>query len=282
MNDQGARLLRRLDEGRPLIMGILNLTPDSFSDGGRFAAPAAAVAQAERLAAEGADLLDLGAESTRPGAAPVDEAEELARLLPVLEAVVPLGLPVSVDTRKPAVMRAAAAHGAAMLNDVTALTHAPDSLATAASLDLPVVLMHMRGTPDTMNDLAVYDDVADEVRRELDARLQAALEAGMPRRHLLLDPGLGFAKTAAHNVALLNRLPELAALGVPLLVGASRKRFIGHLSGVERADERVHGSVAAAVFAASRGAAILRVHDVAATRQALDVWRPLEQGSLPD
>ncbi len=275
-------LLARLETGRPLVMGVLNLTPDSFSDGGDFLAPADAVAQARRLVADGADLLDLGAESTRPGAAPVGEAEEWDRLAPVLEAVVPLGVPVSVDTRKPAVMRAAAAAGAALLNDVTALSHAADSLETAAATGLPVVLMHMRGTPDTMNALARYEDVVAAVREELGERLAAAEAAGIPRRRILLDPGLGFAKDAGHNVEILHRLPELAALGRPLLVGASRKRFIGRLTGIADARARDPGSLGAALYAVRRGAAIVRVHDVAATRQALDVWLALEQGSLPD
>jgi len=257
----------------PRIMGIVNVTPDSFSDGGRFVAPQDALAHARQLIAEGADILDVGGESTRPGAAPVGEAEEIERVVPLIAAIrAESGVAISVDTMKPAVARAAIAAGAKLWNDVTALGFAPDSLATAAELGCEICLMHMRGEPRTMQDDPRYDDVVGEVEAWLLARAEAAMAAGVGRDRILLDPGLGFGKTTAHNLALLAATPRLASHGLPLLVGASRKRFIAALDPGAAADERLGGSLAAALRAAEGGAAVLRVHDVRQTRQALAVW----------
>jgi dihydropteroate synthase len=263
-----------LAQGRPLLMGIVNVTPDSFHDGGRFAATADAVAHARRLIEEGADVLDLGGESTRPGAAPVPEVEELRRVLPVLEAVRDLGVPVSIDTRQPAVMRAVLVAGAAMINDVNAL-RAPEALQAVAGSDASVCLMHMQGEPRTMQQAPRYADVVGEVTAFLQARIEACLEAGIDRSRIVVDPGFGFGKRLEDNLALARALPELAKLA-PVLVGFSRKSMIGAMTGRAATAERLAGSVAAALWAARRGAAILRVHDVAATRDALSVWQKLE------
>jgi dihydropteroate synthase len=259
----------RLDFSRPRIMGIVNVTPDSFSDGGAFLDPARAEAQGVRLVEEGADILDIGGESTRPGATPVSVDDELARVLPVLDRLVRLGVPVSVDTMKPEVMRAAIGHGAAMINDVQAL-RAPGALAAVAASDAGVCLMHMRGDPRTMQAQAEYDDVVAEVRAFLGQRTAACEAAGIARERLVIDPGFGFAKRAHHNVALLAHLGEIVALGLPVLVGLSRKSSLGELT-QRPVGERMPASVAAALLAAERGAAIVRVHDVAATRDALAV-----------
>jgi dihydropteroate synthase len=254
----------------PLVCGIVNVTPDSFSDGGRFLRPRDAVAHGLRLAGEGADLLDVGGESTRPGARPPSLAEELRRVLPVVEELAArTSVPVSVDTSRPEVMRAAVAAGAAMVNDVRALTR-PGALETAAGLEVPVCLMHMQGSPGDMQRGPRYADVVAEVRRFLQQRLRVCLDAGIRREHLVVDPGFGFGKTLEHNLDLLRALPLLADLGVPVLVGVSRKSMVGELTGRGVAD-RLAGSVAAALLAAQRGAAVLRVHDVAATRDALAV-----------
>jgi len=269
--------------GRPLVMGILNVTPDSFSDGGRWLDAGRAVARGLEMVEEGADLLDLGAESTRPGggvygagAAAVDAEEEWRRLQPVLEALAGrAGVPLSVDTRKGAVARRALAAGADLVNDVTALTD-PDLAAAVAGAGCPVVLMHSRGEIATMQRHAVYDDVVGEVRAELAAALARAEAAGVDPGQTLLDPGLGFAKGADHSLALLARLEELSGLGRPLLVGASRKSFLGRLTGAA-APDRLAGSLAAAAWAADHGAAVLRVHDVAETVQALAVWAAIRE-----
>ncbi len=258
----------------PRLMGIVNVTPDSFSDGGRFVAPQAALDHARQLIVEGADMLDIGGESTRPGAAPVGEAEEIARVVPLIAAIrAESAIPISIDTMKPDVARAAVAAGADLWNDVAALGFAPDSLATAAELGCEVCLMHMRGEPRTMQDDPRYDDVVGEVEAWLLARAEAAMAAGVARERILLDPGLGFGKTTAHNLAMLAATPRLASHGYPLLVGASRKRFIAALDPGAAADERLGGSIAAALRAADGGAAVLRVHDVRPTRQALAVWK---------
>lgn len=258
----------------PLVMGVVNVTPDSFSDGGRFARPEAARDHGLQLLADGADILDLGAESTRPGAAETPEEEERARLLPALAALrAATDAALSIDTRKPGVIRAAAAHDVDLWNDVSALTFAPDSLATAAALPLPVVLMHARGLPATMQIDPQYDDVAREVRGFLAARIGAAVAAGVAPGRLLVDPGVGFGKTLAHNLSLMRDLATLRALGRPVLFGASRKRFIAALDAPAGEGERLGGSIAAALWAASQGAAIVRVHDVRETVQALKVWR---------
>ncbi len=260
---------------RPRVMGILNVTPDSFSDGGAYADPAQAIAAGRAMAEAGADIIDVGGESTRPGATPVPPAEEIRRILPVVRGLAEAGLRVSIDTTNAATMQAALDAGAAIVNDVSALTHDPAAAPLVAAHGCPVVLMHMRGTPGTMMGHAQYADVAAEVAAELAARMAAAEAAGIARAAICLDPGFGFAKRAEHSVALLRRLPELAALGRPLLVGVSRKGFIGRLSGEERPAARLGGSLAAGLFAVSRGAAILRVHNVSESIAALRVWRAL-------
>ena len=249
-------------------MGVLNVTPDSFSDGGRFAALAAAVAHARSMAAEGAALLDVGGESTRPGAAPVGVAEELARVIPVVEALAGPGLPpVSVDTTKPEVMLAAAAAGAELINDVNAL-RAPGALEAAAASGCAVCLMHMQGEPRTMQADPRYDDVVDEVYGFLAARLEACAGAGIGPERLLVDPGFGFGKTLAHNLALMKHLDRFLGLGVPVLVGVSRKSMIGAVTG-RPVGERLAGGLALAALAVAAGARIIRTHDVAATHDAL-------------
>ena len=260
--------------GRPLVMGVVNVTPDSFYDGGRYGTPQAAIVQARRLAEEGADLLDVGGESSRPGAAPVTAEEELARILPVLEGVADLQVPVSVDTTKPEVMRAALAHGAAMINDITALA-APGALELVAASDAAVCLMHMQGSPRTMQAEPTYADVVAEVRDFLGARAAACVGAGIARDRIVVDPGFGFGKTVAHNLTLLARLGEIAVLGFPVLAGWSRKSSLERITG-RPAEERLAGSVAAALIAVQRGARIVRVHDVAATRDALAVLAAVE------
>jgi dihydropteroate synthase len=260
----------RLDRAR--VKGIVNVTPDSFSDGGAHASVEAAVAHALRLAEEGADILDVGGESTRPGAAPVAAAEQLARVVPVIAALAKAtALPISVDTSDPDVMRAAVAAGAGMINDVRAL-RAEGALDAAAALGVPVCLMHMQGEPATMQDAPDYEDVVAEVHSFLAQRLFACEMSGIPKKRLLVDPGFGFGKTLAHNLRLLRQLGRFAELGVPVLAGLSRKGMIGALTGRD-ADARVHGSVAAALLAVQGGARIVRVHDVAATVDALAVWQ---------
>ncbi len=273
---------RPLGFSRPLVMGILNVTPDSFSDGGRFADPARALARAQAMIAAGADIIDVGGESTRPGATPVWEEEELDRILPVLAALKEAPVPISVDTRHARVMEAALDAGAAMINDVSALTHDPDSLAVVAARDCPVILMHARGDPQRMQDNPVYEDVLTEVFAFLDARIRACEAAGIARERLIVDPGIGFGKTLRHNLTLLNGLAALHALGAPLLVGVSRKRFIGALSREEVPERRLAGSLAAALAAVDKGVQVLRVHDVAETVQALAVRQGLIDGSLMD
>jgi dihydropteroate synthase len=259
------------DLTRPLIMGIVNVTPDSFSDGGKFFDAETAIAHAMQLEAEGADILDVGGESTRPGALPVGVEEEERRVVPVIEVLARrVRIPISIDTRNAAVMAAAAKAGARLINDVTALAHDPDSLATAARLALPVALMHSRGDPRTMQDDPRYEDVVLDVYDALEQRIDACERAGIPRERLIVDPGIGFGKTLAHNLALLGSLSIFHGLGCAVLLGASRKSFISKLTGVP-ANDRLPGSLAAALLAAEQGANIIRVHDVAATRQALAI-----------
>jgi dihydropteroate synthase len=256
--------------GRPLVCGILNVTPDSFSDGGLFDSLERAVEHGCCLAAEGADLIDIGGESTRPGSRPPTLAEELDRVVPVVEALVRrIPVPLSVDTSRPEVMRAAVAAGASMINDVRAL-RAPGALEAAADLSVPVCLMHMQGSPETMQQDPRYQDVVAEVRAFLADRQHACLEGGIRPEHLLVDPGFGFGKTLSQNVALLASLGRLSSLGLPIMVGLSRKSMLGQLTG-RAVGDRLPGSLAAAVLAAQRGVAILRVHDVAATRDVLSV-----------
>ncbi len=270
-------LSRVLGEGRPLVCGILNVTPDSFSDGGRFATLDRAVEHGCTLAAEGADLIDIGGESTRPGARPPTLAEELQRVVPVVEALVRrVPVPLSVDTSRPAVMRAAVAAGASMINDVRAL-RSPGALEAAAETVVPVCLMHMHRTPETMQQDPRYRDVVAEVCAFLAERMHACRRAGIRPEHLVVDPGFGFGKTLSHNLALLSSLGRLSSLGVPVMVGLSRKSMLGQLTG-RGVEDRLPGSLAAAVIAAQQGAAVLRVHDVAATRDVLAVLEAVGQG----
>ena len=260
------------------VMGVLNVTPDSFSDGGRYGEPAAALSRARQLIADGADMLDVGGESTRPGAEPVTEADEIARVVPLIAAIrAESAIPISVDTMKPAVARAAIAAGASLWNDVTALTHSPESLAAAAELGCEVVLMHMQGEPGAMQAEPYYDDVVGEVAAFLAARAEAALAAGVARERIWLDPGIGFGKhMIRHNLPLLAGLEVIVGLGFPVLLGVSRKSFIGALDGGKRgADERLGGSIAGALWGAQAGVAAVRVHDVRETVQALGVWRAI-------
>ena len=273
---------RTLSLERPVVVGVLNVTPDSFSDGGRFHTVEPALARARQLVAHGADALDIGGESTRPGSAGVSAGEELARVLPVLRAVkAELGVPVSVDTRKAAVARAALAAGADAINDVTALGD-PEMAAVVAGADAGLVLMHMRGTPETMQTLTGYRDVAAEVAGELEPRLARAVEAGIDVERIVVDPGIGFAKTAAQNLELIARLDVVAErLGRPVLLGPSRKAFIGALLGGIPADKRDAGTVGACVAGLARGARIFRVHEVRAARQALDVADAIFRARAP-
>lgn len=260
---------REIPLSRVLIMGVLNVTPDSFSDGGRFLEPGAALARAEAMAAEGADLIDLGGESSRPGSTSVDEREELRRLMPVLEALAPrLAVPLSVDTTKAAVAQWALDAGASLVNDISALRFDPGMARVVARTGAAVVLMHMQGTPRTMQRAPRYDDVVTEVRRFLAARMADAAEAGIQPDQILLDPGFGFGKTVAHNLTLLARLDELAALGRPVLAGLSRKAFIGQILSRE-VGERQMGTAASVALAVERGARLVRVHDVGAIRDVV-------------
>ena len=257
-------------------MGILNVTPDSFHDGGRHADLAGALAHGRQMAADGADVIDVGGESTRPGAAPVPVTEELRRVVPVIEALASDGLVVSVDTRRPAVMRAAIAAGAALINDVGALI-VPGALDAVAASDTAVCLVHMQGEPGTMQHAPLYGNVVAEVRDFLVARARACEDAGIARKRIVVDPGFGFGKTLAHNLALLRALPEIAAAGYPVLAGLSRKSSLGTITG-RAVEERMPASLAAALVAVARGAAFVRVHDVRETVDALNVWNALLQG----
>jgi len=267
---------------RPRVMGIVNATPDSFSDGGRYLDPAAALALARRLIAEGADILDIGAESTRPGADPVPAEVEIGRVVPLIEAVrAESPIPISVDTMKPEVVRAAVAAGASIWNDVTALRHGPASPETAAELGCEVVLMHMQGEPRTMQAEPHYGDVAAEVADFLVRRAEAAMAAGVARERIWLDPGIGFGKhMIRHNLPLLAGLDRIVALGFPVLLGASRKSFIGALDRGAPADQRLGGSIAAALAGAAAGVSAVRVHDVRETVQALNVWDAIAQAGM--
>lgn len=252
-----------------MVLGIVNVTPNSFSDGGRYADAARAIDHGLRLREEGADLVDVGGESTRPGAAPVDAAEELRRVMPVIEALVAQGIAVSVDTMKPEVMRAAIAAGCAAINDVNAF-RAPGAIEAVASAGVGLIAMHMQGTPGTMQKEPHYDDVVAEVGAFLLSRAHALEGAGVDRDCIALDPGFGFGKTFDHNIALFRALPALAAMGYPVLAGVSRKRMIGEITG-RPVEERVAGSVAAALLAVQNGARLLRVHDVKETVDAIRI-----------
>lgn len=260
----------------PQIMGIVNITPDSFSDGGCYKQVDAAVQQALRLEQEGAQLIDLGGESTRPGAAPVSVQEEMDRVLPVLEKLrAQSSIKISIDTSSPQLMTEAAALGADLINDVRALGR-PGALEAAAATGLPVCLMHMRGEPQTMQQQSIYQQVVTEVGQWLEARVQACAAAGIPRERLILDPGFGFAKQLEHNLALLANLSALTNLGLPVLVGLSRKRMLGEITG-RPVEEREAAGLAAHLMAAQQGASWLRVHQVAGLHDALQVWRAVEQ-----
>jgi dihydropteroate synthase len=265
---------------RPRIMGVLNVTPDSFSDGGRFLARADALAQARALLAAGADMLDIGGESTRPGATPVPAEEEAARVVPVIEALRAEGIaaPISVDTRNAAVARAAITAGADLFNDVSALTHDPGSLALAAGTGTAVCLMHALGDPRDMQEAPRYADVLGEVHAYLADRIAACRAAGIPRSRILVDPGIGFGKTVEHNLALIRGLAAFHDLGCAILLGVSRKRFIGALGDAPDPADRVPGSLAVGLEGLRLGAQVLRVHDVAETRQAVALWTAIEAG----
>lgn len=265
---------KTLDLSHPQVMGVLNITPDSFSDGGDFFAPERAVERALQMQAEGAAVIDVGGESTRPGAEPVPVDEEIARVVPVIEALRSrLSVPISIDTRKPEVMRAAVGAGAGLINDVAALRE-PGALQAARECGVAVCLMHMQGEPRTMQDDPVYEDVVAGVKAFLQRRARACEEAGIAREHILLDPGFGFGKTVQHNLQLLARLDEIVALGYPVLVGLSRKSMIGKLLGLETG-ERLAASIALAMLAVERGARLVRAHDVKETWQALQMQAAL-------
>jgi dihydropteroate synthase len=273
----GERIVR-LDQ--PQVMGIVNATPDSFSDAGQFADAVAAAEAGAHMAAEGAAIVDVGGESTRPGASAVWEGDEIKRVAPIIRQLAGGGVAVSIDTRKAAVMEAALAAGARLVNDVSALTFDPRSGGVLAVAGVPVILMHHQGDPQTMQDNPRYDDVVVEVYQWLEERIAAAEEAGIERANILVDPGFGFGKTVAHNLELMNNLALFHSLGCPLVVGASRKRTIGALSNEAPADQRVGGSIAFALKAAEQGAQLVRVHDVPETVQALRIWRGLHDQAL--
>jgi len=260
-----------------VVMGILNVTPDSFSDGGQFLSPDAAVAHARRMAEEGADIIDVGAESTRPGSDRVSEAEQIERLRDVVAAAASVGVLVSIDTTRSEVAAFALDAGAAIINDVSAGRDDPEMLCLAAERNAPIVLMHMPGRPKTMQERPCYGNVVEEVRDFLAERIAAATAAGAPRRHCMVDPGIGFGKLLEHNLALLAGVPALRALGCPVLIGSSRKRFIGELTGLAAPADRVSGTVAACLATFRRGATIFRVHDVGALVSALKVAEAIER-----
>lgn len=266
----------KLDLSHPKVMGIVNVTPDSFSDGGKHLSHAAAIAHARRLIEEGASILDIGGESTRPGAVEVSEQEELDRVLPVIEGLRDIAVPISIDTWKPSVMRAALAAGASMVNDINAL-QAPEALAAVADSAAAVCLMHKQGKPESMQLAPQYADVMSEVTSFLKVRMIAAQAAGITRERLVIDPGFGFGKTLVHNLTLLKNMQGFADLGVPVLAGLSRKSMLGAITGRD-VNERMAASVAAALIAVQRGAAIVRVHDVRETVDALKIWNAVYEG----
>lgn len=273
---------KRFSLAQPLLMGVVNVTPDSFSDGGRYLDADCAIRHAARLVEEGADLLDIGAESSRPGARPLAVEEEMRRLLPVLKSCSGLGVPLSVDTYKPEIMRLAAQHGVAMLNDIWAFRQPGAQVAAleAARAGTVLAVMHMRRDPVSMQESPEYIDVVAEVRDFLAQRVSELQKSGVAFDQMVIDPGFGFGKTVSHNLCLLRDLKALSSIGLPILAGLSRKSTIGAITGHDVPDQRVHGSVAAALIAAQNGATILRVHDVAATRDALRVWAAVN-GSQP-
>ena len=267
-----------LDLSQPHVMGILNVTPDSFSDGGKHNGLEQAVAFAKQMIADGATVIDVGGESTRPGASVVTIEEEIRRVIPVVEALSKLDVIISIDTSAPEVIRRAVNAGAHIWNDVRALTR-PNALQTAAELDIPVVIMHMRGEPTTMNSLAQYQDVTKEVIIELKQRVNDAVQAGVKPENIMIDPGFGFAKNAQQNLKLLNELYALNDLGYPILSALSRKRFIGEALGGAEAQHRMVGSVTAHLFSIQQGACVVRAHDVKATYDAILMWKAMQQAS---
>ena len=263
-----------LDLSCPHVMGILNVTPDSFSDGGKHNSKAAAIAHAQQMIADGASIIDIGGESTRPGASIVEVEEEIQRVIPVVEALAQENVIISIDTSQPRVIEAAVAAGAHIWNDVRALTR-PGALEMAARLNIPVIIMHMRGEPTTMNQLDQYDNVIEDVINELQQRIQAALSAGIRQEHIIVDPGFGFAKNAQQNLTLLNSLWRFTDLGYPVLSGLSRKRFVGEVLQGASADQRMVGSVTGHLLSLQQGASIVRVHDVKATVDAVRMWQAM-------
>ncbi len=263
-----------LDLSCPHVMGILNVTPDSFSDGGKHNSKAAAIAHAQQMIADGASIIDIGGESTRPGASIVEVEEEIQRVIPVVEALAQENVIISIDTSQPRVIEAAVAAGAHIWNDVRALTR-PGALEMAARLNIPVIIMHMRGEPTTMNQLDQYDNVIEDVINELQQRIQAALSGGIRQEHIIVDPGFGFAKNAQENLTLLNALWRFTDLGYPVLSGLSRKRFVGEVLQGASADQRMVGSVTGHLLSLQQGASIVRVHDVKATVDAVRMWQAM-------
>lgn len=263
-----------LDLSCPHVMGILNVTPDSFSDGGKHNSKVAAIVHAQQMIAEGASIIDIGGESTRPGASIVEVEEEIQRVVPVVEALAQENVIISIDTSQPRVIEAAVAAGAHIWNDVRALTR-PGALEMAARLNIPVIIMHMRGEPTTMNQLDQYDNVIEDVINELQQRIQAALSAGIRQEHIIVDPGFGFAKNAQQNLTLLNALWRFTDLGYPVLSGLSRKRFVGEVLQGASADQRMVGSVTGHLLSLQQGASIVRVHDVKATVDAVRMWQAM-------
>lgn len=270
-------ILMRTD---PVIMGIVNVTPDSFSDGGLYLDTKSAIEHGLRLCEEGASILDIGGESTRPGAQAVSAEEEQRRVIPVLHALKSTGIPLSIDTRNALTMQAAIDAGASIVNDVSALTHDPQSLAVVAETGVQVCLMHMKGTPQTMQDAPAYGDVFAEVYAYLENRIDACLRAGVRRERIVIDPGIGFGKTLQHNLVLLNRIGDFAMLGCPVMLGASRKKFIDSICSGIPTDRRLPGSLAACISAWERGVHLFRVHDVAETVQALAVFRRIQDAGI--
>lgn len=260
----------------PKVMGILNVTPDSFSDGGQHPTLAAALQAAHKMIAQGADIIDIGGESTRPNAHPVSLPEELARVIPVIKALAKTTTTLSIDTSKPTVMTQAIQAGASMINDINALT-TKDALQTAATLNVPIILMHKQGTPQNMQNNPTYKDVIDDIKHFFTQRITACLQAGIPESRLILDPGFGFGKTHTHNLTILRRFHEFKSLGLPLLAGLSRKSMLGKMLNTPAIDARQSASIAAALIAAQNGANILRVHDVRPTKDALTILTQLTQ-----
>lgn len=279
-SSRGLSSMTANDASRPLIMGIVNVTPDSFSDGGQHSSIDAAIAHARQLVSEGADILDIGGESTRPGANAISVQEECARVVPVIDGCRDLGVTISIDSRKADVMAAAVAAGATLINDVSALEYDPSSLNFVAESGLPVCLMHSLADPKVMQDNPSYDDVVADVMAYLRGRVEVCEAAGIARGNIIVDPGIGFGKTVDHNLLLIKSLSAFQALGCDILLGVSRKSFIGRITHEPEASKRIIGSVAVALHGAQAGARILRVHDVKETRQALEIWRAIDNASF--